>query len=144
MNFKTHISFKQIMRFEKLQNLEWQCRVDVLCAFWLQTDGEESSGRWMMCLNSIDVASNARNLDSPLMELTCAVTIQSFFPSKLHKQLMRMMKGDCSKRKFEDWSRNEKVLANFVQCVLEEFERIPRVWDLILGLWIFLLWLDCD
>jgi len=48
----------------------------------------------MMCLDSIDVASNARNLDSPLMELACAAANQSSFPSKLHKQMERMMIED--------------------------------------------------
>ena len=92
------------MRFEFYSPGHGSDETDGIRAFLPQTDALDASRSWMMRLCSSKTASNAHNLDLPLMMLLWTVTFYHSFCSNDQKQLMRMMIQDQCKKIFEVWS----------------------------------------
>lgn len=137
MLFQTHMNIKHFLRFEFYQPGNGSVEIEWIHAFWLQTGTAYSSGRWVMHPVSIVMVSRAWNPNFPWMMLLGTVTMQSFFHSKLHKQLEMMMIGVECKRNFEVWLRFEEDWWILVFGVFLRFWWIWEVLDPILGNVIF-------
>jgi hypothetical protein len=63
----------------------------------------------MQSLDSMEIASTAPNHNSPLMMLHLDSRVHGSLCSNNRKQLVKRMKQDQSKKKFENWLRFDEV-----------------------------------
>jgi hypothetical protein len=133
MNYTKHMPIEWNVTFEFQHTCYGSVNRVVLCANQPQTDAPTASGSWVMCSESIAMASTAQASISPLMEWYWTAAISYSSPSKLSKQFERMIVEVQCKKNLEYWLRIDDEIWIWRFLCSWGFERIWWVLDPTLG-----------